>query len=376
MLRSFKKLVSLVLVLALSLTVSLPAFAEKSNTDYKDSGAKDSGILANKIQQAESCAKTLIKEMEGKSETNSTQWNNSTSIDETVPLYDFNGNVNSYLFRLKTDGLQQGFILVDLTEKSPYAEAYCSTGKHPVDYMMLKHFNHEITAENKIVHAGMFKYAFEKDNTFYDLESNNPLNATKNDLQTSYKKSSQLACSKSSISLKSYANYPISHTLPIDTLNTTSDFNDDNNCGPTACTNFVYYWKDYSPNLWTGAVYQDLKRYLNWDSSSGVQRNAYIPGLRAYGNSRNAPIKGSDDRTHASIDWNFIATNIYNGIPLILSLDLYQDVSGGHAVVCFGYSKSTSVPTLVLADGWNNSLVSYDYRNAADIVEARYTRWK
>jgi len=36
MLRSFKKLVSLVLVLALSLTVSLPAFAEKSNTDYRN----------------------------------------------------------------------------------------------------------------------------------------------------------------------------------------------------------------------------------------------------------------------------------------------------------------------------------------------------
>ena len=48
MLRSFKKLVSLVLVLALSLVVSLPAFAAKpTDSQIKDSGSyiiKDSGI--------------------------------------------------------------------------------------------------------------------------------------------------------------------------------------------------------------------------------------------------------------------------------------------------------------------------------------------
>jgi len=48
MLRSFKKLVSLVLVLALSLAVSLPAFAAKpTDSQTKDSGSyiiKDSGI--------------------------------------------------------------------------------------------------------------------------------------------------------------------------------------------------------------------------------------------------------------------------------------------------------------------------------------------
>lgn len=373
MLKGFKKLVSLVLVLAVSMVVSVPAFAE----DPKDS-VRNSDVLINQAQeqQAESYAVNFIKKERRTSEANSIQWNSSTSIAEKIPLYDFEGNINSYLFRLTTNGSNQGFILVDLTADKPYAEAYCATGKLPADYMMLKHSDHEITAEDKIIHAGMFKYAFEKNDVFYDLESNQPIGIAQNDLQESYTRNTQLANSKSTFRSNNSVNYPVSRTLSIDSLVTTSDYGDDNNCGPTACTNFIYYWKSYNSKLWTGSVYGDLKKYLKWDSNSGVQRDAYIPGLKAFGNSRKAPIKGSDDRTHNSIDWNFIATNIYSGIPLILSVDSYQGVSGGHAVICFGYSKSTSVPTLVLADGWNDSLVSYDYRNAADIAEARYTRWK
>lgn len=63
--------------------------------------------------------------------------------------------------------------------------------------MMLKHSDHEITAEDKIIHAGMFKYAFEKNDVFYDLESNQPIGIAQNDLQESYTRNTQLANSKS-----------------------------------------------------------------------------------------------------------------------------------------------------------------------------------
>lgn len=120
MLRSFKKFVSLILVLALSLVVSLPAFADSNTKDVKDSGIKDFAITYIPEADAVFLANQCIKEQIG----NDCPWTKSTKISETADLFDFEGNVNAYLFRLTTGGKRSGYVFVNASAKAPSVEAF------------------------------------------------------------------------------------------------------------------------------------------------------------------------------------------------------------------------------------------------------------
>jgi hypothetical protein len=363
-----------ILVLSMSVATNVSTAFAASNT------SQNSTEIQEERMNAESFAKELIRENPGDPKTDPVLWNSSTIIDEEVPMFDYEGNVNSYLFRLQTNGVKQGFIMVDIAGSEQYAEAYCTTGKHPVDYMMLKNSGNEITARDKVIHDGTFKFAKKNGGRLVDLDSEKDIGQSENELQSTWEKKIQTINTTKFNVDSNYINsslaaaYPTAYSLSTSTIYTTSYFGDANNCGPTACTNFVNYWKKYNSKLWSGSVYQDFKKYLDWNPGYGVYNDNFLPALRKFGNSRNASVKGDDIRYSGSVDWDFISTNIYHDIPIILCLTQYR-TSQGHAVVCFGYTKNLSVPTLRLADGYNSSLVNYDYRNAIYIERALYARW-
>lgn len=118
-------------------------------------------------------------------------WNKATSIAETVPLYDFVGNVNSYLFRTKTNGVEQGFLVMDLRHGKAESECSCPMDQSTVDRMMQHLYKRNITAEDKIVHVGFWSYALPKDGGFINLENGKKLPGTVDELQADYEKGCQ-----------------------------------------------------------------------------------------------------------------------------------------------------------------------------------------
>lgn len=116
------------------------------------------------------------------------KWDKTTVIDEVVPMCDFAGTENSYLFLLKTNGKKDGYIMETARAGAVSAESYCLTGRGVVNVMMQQRFHREITAADKVVNAGAFNFILPKDGGFIDLETGKKLTGTAAQLQEKYEK--------------------------------------------------------------------------------------------------------------------------------------------------------------------------------------------
>lgn len=152
MLRNFKKLISFVLVLALSVVISLPAFADVNHNSVKDSGVKDSAIAYISEADAALLANQCVKEQVEIG--NHCCWTKSTKISETADLFDFEGNVNAYLFRLTTNGKRTGYVFVNAYAKAPSVEAFGYDCDSMLDAMQKSDGKGLASTGNRIIFGG------------------------------------------------------------------------------------------------------------------------------------------------------------------------------------------------------------------------------
>lgn len=353
-------------------------------TSAANSSVKDSTSDFITEQDAKSIAIDLIKSGGAKGFIKGWNWNNSTKIESEVPLFDYDGNINSYLFRLNTNGLSQGYIFINTTRAVSGIESFSDVGNHPVDIMARKQIGHNIKEADSVINAGLLNYSVKESDKYINLETGDQLSSNIDKLKSSYKNLLSEVNSKQKVIKQIDIDASLPSADSLDNIShwnspyVTSDFGDKNNCTPTALTNFVYYWSHFHPNkktdLWTGTVYSDLKSYVWWTSIGGSPNFRVIPALTMFGESRNTPIVGSDYRSGDSIDWNFIAHAIYTNIPVVLNTkkDPYYKY---HSVVAVGF-KHSSQPFLQIINGWESTIHTvYPYENAAYLDLASYVRW-
>lgn len=357
---------------------------------WSTSLSASAAVTGNSIEsisqnEAQQIARELIQEGGAKDLIPDWNWNETTKIVDFAPMYDYNQNVNSYLFRLSTNNLSQGYIIVNAVKGAEGVENYCDTGSSPVDIMAQKALGHKIKADDKIVRAGMMEFAVQRKSGFLNLETDKLLHSTKQKLSDFYnsllkKKAAAKSQSQTALLASASKNHSISnlnkwaHTY---TAGSNGSFGEDNNCGPTALTNFIYYWSKISPNcksgLWSGQVYQDLKRSLWYNSLGGSPFFRTVPALTEFGNSRSIPIMGSDERTTGNIDWAFITRNLNHNLPLIIGME-GDPTYGDHFIVGVGYKTSTL--QIQSVDGWSGDTHAlYTYNNAAYLKRVAYVRW-
>lgn len=372
-------LACLMAMILLSLSAT-PVFAKELSKE--DLYATETKVISE--ESARGYANKMIEEMK---EGELYIWNDTTEIDESVPMYDFEGNINSYLFRLKTDGVKQGYIVVDAKKDTAGVEICNDTEEYAVDAISKKKIGRPINEDDSIIRSGIFSFIIEEGNDKYkNFTTNEILSKSKEELIIDYNKTVDRQIKnlelQSNLNIKNSA--PTSHTLPgVSTWGPyTTVFNpsDVNNCGPIAAMNLIYYWShlhtNKKPALWNGdtSVYRDLKTYLKYNSK-GILAGNVISGLTNYGKSRNMLVKGDNFKWDSSISWDFMKTNIANGNPLFVAL--YSDTEyGDHAVAAFGYQSLSSGTYLVVADGHSPSaktLIKYTYTGSIGFVG--YTRW-
>lgn len=380
-----KFLVLLMASLFVSIGFTMPASAAGSTN-----GDSMSEFITE--QEAKNYANDLIKDGGAKDFIEDWNWNDSTQIDDEVPLFDYDGNINSYLFRLKTNGISQGYIFVNTISAEAGVESFSDVGEHPVDTMAKKQLGYSTKKTDNIINAGILNYAVEKKDKYIKLDTGDQLDGDYNELKSSYE--SMLTATIKKKKASSSDQFQINSTIPAadsldyisawptDNIYTMSYFGDPNNCTPTALTNFVYYWGNLHPNkkpdLWTGSVYQDLKKFVWWVPGIGPWGGSFnfrvIPALTEFGNSRNIPIVNSDSRSGGSIDWNFISSAIHSNIPVVLNTT-DDPKYGNHSILAIGFNLS-SKPFLQVIDGWEQTIHTvYTYNNAAHLAQAAYVRW-
>ena len=341
-------------------------------------------------EKAETCAKQLIVDTTTSDFFEDWPWNSTTKIQSTVPMYDYDGNVNAYLFRLNTDGVQQGYIVVNATEGSFGVESYSGSGDFAADIMAQRRLGHPMQASDKIIHHSMMDFAVQKNGQLLNLESNQVISASKSELKQSYAKALQLQAKSNQIEPASSwdGNYTVKGASGWSPY-VTSDFPQDNKCAPTAATNVIHYWGTRSSDvsattrsrLWSGQVYLELANLIGFHEIGGSNPLLMRSALINYGKNRNAPALGDDQRYYSAIDWAFIVNAIKSNIPVMLCTNFAYDSSQKydftyHMFVAVGYNRSSSTIDLLVVDGWHRIVDTvYHYNNAQYLQAAAYARW-
>ena len=265
------------MVLSISIVVSISVFADTGhlNIQLKDAGVESASISSiSYISQSD--ATLLANECIENQISIGTHctWDSTTAVKEIVKLFDFDNNVNAYLFRLSTGGKQTGYIIVNASVESPSVDAFGYDCDYMLDSISLNGSGKKVSTNDHVIWINAFTYLKynESDQKYIDFSTNKPIDATKQQLKNSYQEQiaedidtndkanlqllknntvtpNQIVYTEHALSGIWSSGYPIY---------VTGDFHGyPDDCAPTAGTNLAYYWAHYgSPlksNLWTGA---------------------------------------------------------------------------------------------------------------------------
>lgn len=318
-------------------------------------------------------------------------WDYTTSIKSTIKLYDFNDNVIMYLFRLTTNGIDKGYVLLDANSSNPYIYSFSYDSDYILDSISIEKTGINTKDDEKIIIYDDFSFLIKKEDeegkTYYiDFETDEIIDISQNknnDKPTKLKigKSSSKTKIKDNAAKASSKtnNYVIAGILDKDyKIYTNKDFPKIKNyCGPIAGINLIYYWTHAHPlknslsPLWNKNTFSDLATYMNTTLRNSTTNHDLSNGLINYAKNKNKPIDFWDESNGK--DWSFFKDNIDKNIPIITLLNKDPKYKN-HFVVAIGYKYKNNNKYLRILDGWSKSTnIFYKYRG--NIVDARYIKW-
>lgn len=315
-------------------------------------------------------------------------WNDQTTIEKEIPLYNFQDTVNSYLCKLT-----RGYILVGVYGINTTILAYAYDGDFIAENMFKQTEGREINDYDHIIQGGPFVFLREKAGKFELLDNNMLVSETEIEKikeasqkfsntikQYIFNKSNTVQNERQKLSARVIIDeYTIPHLWDADyQVYTTSDFPGyQNHCAPTAGTNFMYYWgkkaNNKKPNLWSGSVFTDLYKYMKTNSGhSGTNFEDKLPGLIQYSESRHVSVAGSD--VIAAINFNLYQRTLKNAGPFLLDL-IYNDPGKNHTIMVTGYQCVLyDKDYLRVLDGWSSNRSNFfsDLYVCGNLTYTRY----
>jgi len=190
-------------ILAAALCAS-PSLAAADTGSAAAPAATDSAPLtqADYISQSDASLIALdtVRSMIGSSVD--CTWSNDTAVSDTVPLYDFDGNINAYVLNLTTDGALTGYVYVDVNALAPYAVMFGYIDSFMLDSMM----NNTLSASDHVIAASPDSLDYVQvassagDDTAYTyVQTKQQIKATKKELNAKYKAQKKAAKEQSLI---------------------------------------------------------------------------------------------------------------------------------------------------------------------------------
>ncbi len=119
-------------------------------------------------------------------------WNKTTFINENINLYDFDSNINAYLFRLNTNKINQGYILVNANAFEPSVQSFSYDGDYVLDSILKSKTGKKTQNKEKIIFADDFSFIKEKKNangesSYINLATDKVIKASKKALNDNYR---------------------------------------------------------------------------------------------------------------------------------------------------------------------------------------------
>ena len=102
-----KRLGAIILACMLALSTSVPAFATGETT-------------IDSQMKMEIPSESITSVLENNAEIDPTcPWNADTQVEEKIPTYDLDNQINGYILNLSTDGADTGYLVYDISSVEP-----------------------------------------------------------------------------------------------------------------------------------------------------------------------------------------------------------------------------------------------------------------
>ncbi|GAA0108511.1 C39 family peptidase [Clostridium tertium] len=333
-------------------------------------------------------------------------WNDSSEIYNVIPLYDLDDIINGYIYEIRTNGDDAGFIQVDISTGENIVSSFAFEGTHAVNKMLEKYQEQTRNINiNKIVYLGGYSYFIKNNETsiaksvsgslnLFDLNSSKYVSEDITNLKSNYNEKVNLkkksarnysladdGISTLSTVVKKYvpnANYDILVEMDDFAGKKIKDWTITNHCSPTAGLNIVKYWAlkrgvsqlYYSGDSW---MFNSLAVNMKTNINNGTIRDDIYTGLWNYGANTRGVTPSGGDKITSGVTYDKAKTILDSGVPFIVSVDNYGGTIGGHSVACFGYYENVS-NYLIINNGWNKSWTFESFNNL-NIDRYTYSRW-
>lgn len=397
---------ALFLTAAMILSLLLPVSAEGEKAGSGNTAASAFSYIPE--ADAVLIAENIVQNRIGRDDC---PWTEETQIDETVQLFDFDGAVSGYLFRLATAGESAGYVQVDAYAEAPQAVAFGYDCEAALDSMRKAQGKPEAASEDRIIALGVYDF-METDETGYtDMATGRKIDApAAAELSATYKahkaeqkdetQKARLITLKAQNSLYAtkttvqpqqvvYENVDVPNLWTPDAyyFYTTYNFFGENNCAPTCGMNMLKYWQYRRgiKNLYSKTnikeTFTDLAKKMKWVNSQwsdgGTNSIDAYNGMREYLKAYNLTIeKGSDFAYQSNFNWTWIKAQIKNGNVIYIGTNGYPDANyEQHAVLGLGYQECDNGCFIRVADGIHRDIshfltYTWDYETAI-----WYLRW-
>ncbi len=406
---------ALFLTAAMILSLLLPVSAEGEKAESGNAAAATAAASLSYIPEADAVliAENIVQNRIGRDDC---PWTEETGIDETVQLFDFDGAVSGYLFRLATAGETAGYMQVDAYAEAPQAVAFGYDCEATLDSMRKAQGKPEAASEDRIIALGVYDF-METDETGYtDMATGSKIDApAAAELSAAYKakkaeqkdetQKARLITLKAQNSLYAtsgmvqpqaqivYEHVNVPNLWGANDNFTPFTMNEfvssyPNCCSPVCCLNMLRYWQDWRgiPNLYstphnTDATFAQLAIQLNYSITNSPNPLEAWSGMLNYIKKYHlTQEKGSDcltRLTQPTYSWDWVKASIKGGVPIYISTKSYSPANNikWHAVLGIGYQFCNDGNYIRVANGYSTSLSNFIVYNYDDERAMFYLRW-
>lgn len=294
-----------------------------------------------------------------------------TEIDEIVPTAN-DDELSGYCISFELNGEPNGYVIWDLAESEVIT--FALDGESP--YQKIKENTQETgydegTVQKVLFMDSLFDYSVEtkKGNSYYEVDIEGNVN------KISKSVSKEFLGTSGTLQDGFYDGYDLStYNITYDRIPSVMSFTpylmsyfslgeSVGNCGPTAVTNMLFYWRFmgrtgiYSNSM---AVYSIIANTSDYNPDTGTSLSSCISSAKSYAQSCGYSVSSY---RYLLESYAYFKRDIGNDYTI---LTLVRKDDSGHFVIAVGYRiyNSTGVRFLQIIDGWNTNVyqfINYDY---------------
>lgn len=334
-------------------------------------------------------------------------WDDTTVLLPPLPLYDFNGNINGYIYNLSTGQKDTGFVQIFYIDGVCSLVGFSYEGRHYIENMLGAYAEKSLARYNatqmKIVYAGGMDYLLESLSNveYYNLNeqafvSSGCLAAMKSEYNQFSNKilTDEMRIQSETATRAATGTGVQRYVLGANNLDivVTSDFSGrtignhavGGHCTPTAATTIIKYWANrrgfsnlyYNSDWWVfSSLYVNMNtrdiNNINPETQSGTLSPDIIPGLINYSEQiRGVPVVAYmcvGDGADEVVTFELAKGCINLERPFIALQD-------DHAMACFGYYTVGGRKQLIVANGWTRAWIFQSF-DSLDFLQYHYVRW-